>query len=578
VSFDYHEKIMELMDRRTFIRGALRTAGLVSAGGVGLLLRGCTKGKEFDLLITGGTIYDGTGGPPFRADIGVSDGSVRSVGRIRASQAATIIKAEGMAISPGFIDVHDHTAESLLVNPRAESAVRQGVTTLVSGNCGESPFPLTEGALERERQALLEEYGLEANWRDINGFLGRLDEAGAALNYATFVGHGTVRAAAMGFGNRPATAPELERMKELIGEAMAGGALGLSSGLEYTPGSFASTEELIELCRVAAGSGGIYATHMRDEEEDILEAVDEAFRIARETPIRLQISHLKIGYAVNWPKFPALLDRLGRARAAGIDFRCDRYPYIAWATGLDMFFPIWSREGTSADFVARLLDPSLQGRLRAEVMVKEHELGSWDKVLISSVVTDKNRPLEGMTILDASVRAGQAPYDFMSDLLVEERGRVGMITFGMSEEHLNVLLAHPLVGVGSDGSAVAPYGPLAKGKPHPRFYGTFPRVLGKYVREEKLVPLEEMIRKMTAMPAAHLGFVRRGMLKVGWAADICVFDPDRVIDKATFAEPAVYPEGIRQVVVNGEVVVDEGRHSGRLPGKVLRKNSRGAVA
>ncbi|MCJ7485010.1 MAG: amidohydrolase family protein, partial [Candidatus Aminicenantes bacterium] len=220
---------MELMDRRTFIRGALRTAGFVSAGGVGLLLRGCTKGKEFDLLITGGTIYDGTGGPPFRADIGVSDGSVRSIGRIRASRAATIIKAEGMAISPGFIDVHDHTAESLLVNPRAESAVRQGVTTLVSGNCGESPFPLTEGALERERQALLEEYGLEADWRDINGFLGRLDEAGAALNYATFVGHGTVRAAAMGFGNRPAAAPELERMKELVGEAMAGGALGLSS-------------------------------------------------------------------------------------------------------------------------------------------------------------------------------------------------------------------------------------------------------------------------------------------------------------------------------------------------------------
>jgi N-acyl-D-amino-acid deacylase len=359
---------------------------------------------------------------------------------------------------------------------------------------------------------------------------------------------------------------------------MAGGALGLSSGLEYTPGSFASTEELIELCRFAAGSGGIYATHMRDEETGILEAVDEAFRIARETPIRLQISHLKIGYAVNWPKFPALLDRLERASAAGVEFRCDRYPYIAWATGLDMFFPIWSREGTNADFIARLRDPSLQDRLRAEVMVKEKELGSWDKVLISSVATDKNRPLEGMNVLDASVRAGQAPYDFMRDLLVEETGRVGMITFAMSEDHLKVLLAHPLVGVGSDGSAVAPYGPMAKGKPHPRFYGTFPRVLGKYVREEKLVPLEEMIRKMTAMPAAQLGFVRRGMLKVGWAADVCVFDPDRVIDKATFAEPAVYPEGIRQVVVNGEVVVDEDRHTGRLPGKVLRKNSRGAVA
>jgi N-acyl-D-amino-acid deacylase len=569
---------MELMDRRTFIRGALRTAGLVSAGGASLLLRGCTKGKEFDLLIAGGTVYDGSGGPPFRADIGVSGGAVRSIGRIRAARAAAIIKADGLAVSPGFIDIHEHTAEGLLVNPRAESAVRQGVTTIVSGNCGDSPFPLTDEGFEKLRETLEAEYGLNLNWRDIRGFLGRLDEAGAALNYATFVGHGTVRAAAMGFGNRPPAAAELERMKALVGEAMAGGALGLSSGLEYTPGSFASTEELIELCRVAARSGGIYATHMRDEETGILEAVDEAFRIARETPIRLQISHLKIGYAVNWPKFPALLDRLERARAAGVEFRCDRYPYVAWATGLDMFFPLWSREGTTEDFIARLRDPSLQDRLRAEVMVKQKELGSWDKVLISSVATDKNRPLEGMNVLDASVRAGQAPYDFMRDILVEETGRVGMITFGMSEDHLKVLLAHPLVGVGSDGSAVAPYGPLAKGKPHPRFYGTFPRVLGKYVREEKVVPLEEMIRKMTAMPAAHLGFVRRGMLKVGWAADVCVFDPERIIDKATFTEPAVYSEGIRQVVVNGEVVVDEGRHTGCLPGRVLRKNSRGAVA
>ena len=566
------------MDRRTFIRRALRTAGLVSAGGAGLLLRGCTKGKEFDLLIAGGTIYDGTGGPPFRGDIGTAGGAVRSIGRIRASRATTIIKAEGMAVSPGFIDVHDHTAESLLVNPRAESAVRQGVTTLVSGQCGDSPFPLTEEVFEKTRLALLAEYGLDLNWRDIRGFLGRIDEAGAALNYATFVGHGTVRAAAMGFGNRAPSAAELERMKALVGEAMAGGALGLSSGLEYTPGSFASTEELIELCRVAARNGGVYATHLRDEEAGILEAVDEAFRVARETPIRLQISHLKIGYAVNWPKLPALLDRLERARMAGVEFRCDRYPYVAWATGLDMFFPLWSREGKTEDFIARLRDASLQDRLRAEVLVKEKELGSWDKVLISSVATDKNRPLEGTNILEAATRSGKSPYEFMRDLLVEETGRVGMITFAMSEDQLKVLLAHPLVGVGSDGSAVAPYGPLAKGKPHPRFYGTFPRVLGKYVREEKVVSLEEIVRKMTAMPAAHLGFVRRGMLKVGWAADVCVFDPERVIDKATFTEPAVYPEGIRQVVVNGEVVVDEGRHTGRLPGKVLRKNSRGAVA
>ena len=566
------------MKRRDFIQKALKTATLASAGGAGLLLQGCSKGKDFDLVIVGGTVYDGTGGPPFRGDVGISGGAIRSIGRIRAARAAAIIKADGLAVSPGFIDVHEHTAEGLLVNPRAESAVRQGVTTLVSGNCGDSPFPLTDEGFEKLRETLAAEYGLDLNWRDIRGFLGRLERSGVALNYATFVGHGTVRAAAMGFGNRAASAAEFERMKALVADAMAGGALGLSSGLEYTPGSFASTDELVELCRIAARTGGLYATHMRNEQAGILEAVDEALRISREAPIRLQISHIKIGYAVNWPKFGALIARLERARAEGVDFRCDRYPYIAWATGLDMFFPLWSREGTTEDFIVRLRDPSLQDRLQAAVAAKEKELGSWDKVLISSVATDKNRPFEGMNVLDASVRAGKAPYDFMRGLLVEETGRVDMITFAMSEDQLKVLLAHPLVGVGSDGSAVAPYGPLAKGKPHPRFYGTFPRVLGKYVREEKVAPLEEMIRKMSAMPAAHLGFVRRGMLKVGWAADVCVFDPERVIDKATFTEPAVYPEGIRQVIVNGEVVVDEGRHTGRLPGKVLRKNSRGAVA
>jgi N-acyl-D-amino-acid deacylase len=575
--FGYYAKDMENMKRRDFIRGALRTAALASAGGAGLLLRGCSKGKDLDLLIAGGMIYDGTGVPPSRGDVGISGGVIRSMGRIGRSRAAAVIEADGLAVAPGFIDVHDHTAEGLLVNPRAESAVRQGVTTLVSGNCGDSPFPLTDEAFEKTRAALAAEYGLDVTWRDAAGFLGRLERSGVAVNYATFVGHGTVRAAAMGFGDRAASAAELERMKSLVGEAMAGGALGLSSGLEYTPGSFAPTGELIELCRVAARTGGLYATHMRDEEAGILEAVDEALRIAGEAPIRLQMSHLKVGYAANWPKFGELIARLERARAAGIDFRCDRYPYVAWATGLSMFFPLWSREGTTDDFIGRLREVSLQDRLRSEVAAKEIELGSWDKVLISSVATDKNRGIEGLNVLDASAKAAKTPYEFMRDLLIEERGRVGMITFGMSEDHLKVLLAHPLVGVGSDGSAVAPYGPLGKGKPHPRLYGTFPRALGKYVREEKVVPLEEMIRKITSMPAAHLGLVRRGRLEAGWAGDVCVFDPARVADRATFAEPAVYPEGIEKVVVNGEIVVDAGTHTGRLPGKILRKNARGKV-
>jgi len=569
---------MNTMKRRAFIQDAIKTAAVASAGGAGLLLRGCSKGREFDLLITGGTVYDGSGGPPVRADLGISGGTIREVGRIRGGRAAAVIEAEGLAVSPGFIDVHDHTDVGLLVNPKAESAVRQGVTTLVSGQCGGSPFPLTDEVVEQMGRRLAMEYGLQGSWRDIQGFLARIEEAGSAVNYATFVGHGTVRAAAMGRDDRPATAGELEKMKAFVAEAMAGGALGLSSGLEYAPGSFGSTEELIELCRIAARSGGLYATHLRDEETFVLEAVAEALRIAREAPIRLQISHLKVGLAPNWPKIDALMEMLEKARAEGLDFRADRYPYIASATSLSTIFPIWARAGGTDGFVGRLKDPSFDARIRAHLAEQEKGYGSWDKVLISEVGSDKNRSLEGTNVLEAAQKAGKPPYEFMRDLIIEESDRVGMVAFFGTEEILKRVLAHPLVGIGADGEAIAPYGPLSKGKPHPRHYGTFPRALGKYVREEKLLPLEEMVRKMTAMPAAQMGFVRRGMIKVGWAADVCVFDPGRVIDRATFKEPAVYPEGIRKVVVNGEIVVDEGTHTGHLPGMVLRKNERGAVA
>ena len=566
------------MDRRAFLRSSLRAAAAVSAAGSGLVLQGCSKGRDLDLVVSGGTVYDGAGGPPFRADLGIADGMIRTIGRIRRSRAAAVIEADGLAVSPGFIDVHDHTDTGLLVNPRAESAVRQGVTTLVSGQCGGSPFPLTDEKAAEMRGSLEKKYGLAAEWKDITGFLAAIEKSGTALNYTTFVGNGTVRAAVIGYEDRPASAAELDRMRALVAEAMAGGALGLSSGLEYTPSSFASTEELIELGRVAARTGGLYATHMRDEETFVLEAVAEALRIAREAPIRLQISHLKVGFAVNWPKLGTLMDMLEKARAEGLDFRCDRYPYIASATGLSTLFPIWSREGGTEGFLARLKDPAFDARIRAHLAEQERGYGSWDKILISDVASDKNRALEGMNVLEAARQAGKVPYEFMRDLLIEESDRVGMVSFYGHEDNLKRILSHPLVGIGADSEAVAPYGPLSQGKPHPRTYGTFPRALGKYVREEKIVPLEEMIRKMTAMPAGQMGFVRRGMLKVGWAADVCVFDPDRIIDRATFKEPAAYPEGVRQVVVNGQIVVDAGEHTGRLPGRVLRKNAHGAVA
>ena len=566
------------MDRRAFLKSSLKTAAAVSAAGSGLILQGCSKAKDLDLVVAGGAVYDGSGGPPVEGDIGVAGGAIRETGRIRLSRAKTVVDARGLAVSPGFIDVHDHTDTALLVNPRAESAVRQGVTTLVSGQCGGSPFPLTAEAAAGMSERLAKEYGLTAGWTDIRGFLARIEAAGAALNYSTFVGNGTVRAAAVGYDDRPASPAELERMKALVAEAMAGGALGLSSGLEYTPSSFASTEELVALSRVAAAAGGVYATHMRNEDAAVLEAVDEALRVAREAPIRLQISHLKIGDAANWPKLDALLANLEKARAEGIDLRCDRYPYIAGATTLGLLFPLWAREGTSEAFVARLKDPALDARLRAAMAEELAERGTWETVLISSVGTETNRWVEGLNVVEASAKAGKEPYAFMRDLLIEEGGYAGMISFYGDEAVLERILSQAYVGVGADAEAIAPYGPLSKGRPHPRNYGTFPRVLGRYVRERKIVPLEEMVRKLTAMPAAHLGFVRRGRLEPGWAADLCVFDPATVADRATFKEPAAYPEGIRHVVVNGLVVIADGEHTGRLPGKVLRKDARGAVA
>ncbi len=364
-AFGYDAGDMDTMKRRAFIQGALKTAAVASAGGAGLLLQGCSTGKDLDLLIAGGMVYDGTGGPPVRADVGISGGAIRLVGRIRRSRAAAVIEAGGLAVSPGFIDVHDHTDTGLLVNPKAESAVRQGVTTLVSGQCGGSPFPLTEEEAEDMRRRFAEEYGLEADWRDIRGFLARLEQSGSAVNYSTFVGHGTVRAAAMGYGDRAATPEELEKMKALVAEAMAGGALGLSSGLEYTPGSFASTEELIELSRVAAAAGGVYATHMRDEEDNVLEAVTEALRIAREAPIRLQISHLKIGIP---PKLAE--DRRAHGHAREGQGGRPRFSLRPLSLHRRRDEPVHAlsrlgERGRDAGFVARLKDPALDARIRA---------------------------------------------------------------------------------------------------------------------------------------------------------------------------------------------------------------------
>lgn len=561
------------MTRRRFLEESGRVAAAASLAGGGLLLAGCSTGKEFDLVVKDGLIYDGLGNPAATADIGIAGARIKTIGKIPASRARSVIDARGMAVAPGFIDVHNHTDIDLLANPKAESAVHQGITSLVSGNCGSAPFPLADAVFEEERANAQKIFEVDITWRDLQGFLGRLEASGTALNYGTLAGHGTLRGAAMGFNDRPPKSEEMARMKALLADDLKHGALGLSSGLEYTPGSFAQPDELVELCRLVAQTGGVYATHMRDEGDRLIESLDESIDTAKRSGVSLQIAHFKIAYPRNWDKIDAAIGRIEAARQAGVDIFCDRYPYIAGATGLDFNFPLWARQGTTDEFLARLKDPALEPKLKAHLAEREQKLGSWDKIVISDVVTDKNKKYEGRHILDAAAEAGKPPYEFMRDLLIEERARVGMVIFMMKEENLKRILAHPLVGIGTDGNAVAPYGVLGRGKPHPRYYGTFPRVLGRYIRDERLVPLTDMIKKMTSLPARKFGLTGRGVLQPGYFADIVVFDPDKVIDKATWTDPHRFPEGIELVLVNGVIVVERGSHTGRLPGVILRKNA-----
>ncbi len=558
--------------RRQFLQTSAKGALLIGAGGSHLIIQGCAGNKKYDLIIAGGVVYDGLGNPGKAVDIAIKDDKIALIGeKLNRDKAGRIIEAGGMVVSPGFIDVHTHTDMGLLANPLAESHIRQGITTEISGNCGSSPFPVADEVYEEMKKVVKDEYDVDLNWRDINGFFQRLEEKGMALNYVTLLGQGDLRGKVVGFNDQPATPEQITQMKIMLDQNMKAGAWGLSTGLEYAPGSYANTEEIIELCHVVAANNGIYATHMRDEGDRLLEAMDEAIRIARDTGVSTQISHFKVAYPRNWHKIDAAIEKLDKAKDEGIPILADRYPYIAGSTGLSLYFPLWARQGTTKDFVARLKDPALDEKLRSYSHKQEEKIGSWETIRICSVSTDKNKHLEGKNILEASAEAGKDTYDFMRDLLIEEENQVGMITFMMKEENLQRILAHPLVSIGSDGSAVAPYGVLHKGKPHPRFYGTFPRVLGKYVREEKILTLPQAIRKITSVPADKFGFNGRGRISEGYFADLVVFDPDRVIDRATWEDPHQYPDGIGYVMVNGKVVVEGGETTGNLPGRILKK-------
>ncbi len=552
------------MRRREFIRTAAGAAATFGLAGEALY----GADPSFDLIIRNGTVVDGLGEPGVPADVGIRDGRIAVIGKLSGAKGGSVIDAAGRVVSPGFIDIHSHTeAGSLLVNKKGESMIRQGVTTEVAGNCGGSSFPLKPREPGEERR-LFREAGIAVDWTDLDGFLARLRKEGLIYNFATLVGQGTIRALVMNEERREPTPEELERMKALVASAMEQGAFGLSTGLEYTPSGFASVEEVVELAKVAARFGGFYATHMRSEDTLVVEATAEAIHIAEAAGLPLQISHFKTCGTTNWWKLPMLFDLVERAVARGVRVTADRYPYTAYNTGLSVNFPQRALDGGSEEFVKRLKDPDERRKLKVETLEKLKGT-SWDDILFVEFERPENRDLVGRTLGQIAAERREDPYDLICELLVSEGGNVSYVGFGMSEEQTVETLRHPLVMLCSDGASLAPYGLLGGGMPHPRNYGTFPRFLGLYVREKRALSLPEAVKKMTSMPAAKLGLKDRGVLRSGYWADVVVFDPETIADKATYMEPEQYPTGIDQVVVNGRVVLDQGRITDVYPGVPL---------
>jgi len=540
--------------------------------GATAILAGCasssfTARHGLDLVILNGLVLDGTGAPERRLDVGIRDGIIVALGNLADASAARVINARQLHVAPGFIDVHSHTDLDLFRNPYAPSKVHQGVTTEVSGQDGESPAPIGGSGMAESLQRFREVYGFDCPYRDMDGFFTALATRGTAQNIISMVGLGTLRGVYVGYDDRPATADEILAMKNAARAAVDQGCWGASTGLEYTPGSFASEAELAEMMRALPENRRLYATHMRNEGDRVLEALTEAIAIARASDARLQVSHLKAQNKVNWPKQETALRMLDDALASGLNVHADRYPYVAFNTGLTNLFPLWSRDGGTEKYLERLKDPALGERLRTEVLQKVEGLGSWDSVLISSVRTEESKKYQGKTIQQITREESVDPYEFTVALQLREHADVGMVGFGMDEAGTEMVLAWKNTIVASDAGAQAP----GDGSwPHPRSYGTFPRAIARYQRERKITTLPDMIRKMTSLPASVLGLSDRGVIAEGKAADLVLFDYATIADRSEFTDPHHFPDGIPFVIVNGTMVVDNGVQTAEKPGRVLR--------
>lgn len=534
------------MKRRSFVSGAI-AAGATLAGAPALIGLGR---RDADLVLRGGVVIDGTGRPRFDADIAITGDRVTRIGPGLAERGRHEITCRGHVVAPGFVDVHTHADGSLFDDPLMESVVRQGVTTVVIGADGSSRAPRADGGGMR---ALLES----------------IAALPPGANVASMVGLGSIRGIVIGDADRPATPAELARMVALVEQALSEGAVGASSGLEYTPGAFASRDELIALCRPLASRGLGYHTHMRNEDDQLLEAIDESIAVARGAGCALQISHLKTQGPRNWGKLDELFARVAAARSAGLDAAFDRYPYLAYQTGLTNIFPLWSRDGGSARFLERLADPSLAPRIRTEALGKVELIGGWGNLQVTSVSAAEDKGAEGKRIDAWAREKGIEPYAMVVAMLQRNRASVGTIGFAMSEANLERILQHEWGMVASDGGALATSGPARRGVPHPRGAGSFARVLGRYVRERRTLTLEQAVRKMSALPASRVKLAGRGTLAAGSFADVVVFDPATVADTADFADPFQYAVGIRATVVNGVVAFEDGTRGARS-GRPLR--------
>jgi dihydroorotase/N-acyl-D-amino-acid deacylase len=533
-------------------------------------------GDTFDVLITNGRVVDGTGAPWYRADLGITGDRITAIGRLAGRDAKTRIDAANLVVAPGFIDMLGQSEFNVLADPRAASKITQGITTEITGE-GSSIAPLND-ALAQSAQPQFDRFKVALDFRTLGEYFARLERQRPTLNVGTFVGAGGLRGYVVGQTQRAATPAEIDQMKTLVAQAMAQGALGVSTSLQYVPGRFASTDEIVELAKVAQQHGGIYISHQRSESNQIIPSLDEVFAVAERANIPAEVWHLKTAYRANWGRMGEVLKHFDAARARGLDVTANMYPYDRASNGLDACLPLWVREGGLEPMLQRLHDPALRARIKRDMddpNAKDWEnqwygSGGGAGVMVSTVADPALRTWEGKNLVQIGQEMGKDPRDAAMDLVIADRGETSVIISIMREDDVRLALSHPMISIGTDSGARAEDGPFSESKSHPRAWGSFPRVLGKYVRDERLMPLEEAVRRFTSRPAARVGIVDRGLLRPGFKADITIFNPDTIRDRSTFEDPTHYSEGVEHVLVNGKAVVSGGRITSERPGEPVR--------